>query len=49
MNYCPMCDGEGVLLGQLGRLVHFRCRQCGMGFHTEVEPEDEDACQEEAD
>lgn len=27
-----MCNGQGVPLGQLGDLVWFRCRQCGMDF-----------------
>lgn len=27
---CPMCGGPGVLLGVLGLLKHFRCRNCGM-------------------
>jgi len=31
--YCPVCNGPGVLLGALGSLVHFRCRNCGMDFH----------------
>jgi hypothetical protein len=26
---CPCCDGTLVLLGQLGNLWWFRCRQCG--------------------
>jgi tRNA(Ile2) C34 agmatinyltransferase TiaS len=29
---CPLCDGDGTLLGQLGHLTWFRCRQCGMDF-----------------
>jgi hypothetical protein len=29
---CPVCGGPGVLLGQLGRRVHHRCRDCGMDF-----------------
>lgn len=31
---CPMCDGPGVLLGQLGQRVHYRCRNCGMDYST---------------
>jgi tRNA(Ile2) C34 agmatinyltransferase TiaS len=34
---CPVCTGEGVPLGQLGRLMHFTCRDCGMGFHVNVQ------------
>jgi hypothetical protein len=30
---CPACSsGEGVLLGYLGNLAHYRCRDCGMMF-----------------
>lgn len=32
---CPMDGGEGVYLGQLGKLVHFRCRNCGANFSKE--------------
>jgi hypothetical protein len=27
-----MCGGEKILLGKLGRVSHFRCRNCGMMF-----------------
>ena len=30
---CPLCRGAGVLLGTLGLLKWFRCRQCGMDFN----------------
>lgn len=26
---CPLCGGALTLLGVLGRLEHFRCRNCG--------------------
>ena len=29
---CPLCPGEGALLGTLGLRTWFRCRQCGMDF-----------------
>lgn len=29
---CPACGGEGFQLGQLGRTVHHRCRNCGFTF-----------------
>lgn len=29
---CPMCDGAGVLLGQLGHTNCYRCRQCRITF-----------------
>lgn len=31
---CPICDGEGVPLGELGNREHFRCRACGADFST---------------
>ena len=31
---CPICDGAGVPLGQLGKMW-FRCRQCGMVFSAD--------------
>ena len=31
---CPICGGDGFLLGVLGSLPHFRCRQCGVTFTT---------------
>ncbi len=42
---CPACDSEALmLLGQLGNLVHCRCRNCGAGATfkaEEIEQEDE--------
>ena len=35
---CPVCDGEGEVLGQLGNLIHYRCRACGMDFSTDADP-----------
>ena len=29
---CPCCSGPGVLLGSLGLMKHFRCRDCGWTF-----------------
>jgi predicted nucleic acid-binding Zn ribbon protein len=29
---CPCCMGQGHLLGQLGRMYHYRCRDCGWQF-----------------
>lgn len=37
MNWCPVCDGEAYPLGNLGKLAHFRCRDCGMDFHKAAE------------
>jgi len=38
-SQCPICDGEGVVLGALGKLIWFRCCNCGMDFHRS-EPDD---------
>ena len=35
-NECPQCAGESRLLGQLGRIEHFRCKQCGWEFSCDV-------------
>lgn len=34
---CPVCEGEGVVLGTLGRRIHYRCRHCGIDFSEEVD------------
>ena len=34
---CPVCDGLGVLLGTLGNLNHYTCRDCGIGINIPVE------------
>ncbi len=43
---CPMCSGFGALLGKLGNLFWFRCRQCGIDFncsyHVDYEGNDND-------
>lgn len=33
---CPACGGDGGLLGKLGSLSHYSCRNCGMQFSREV-------------
>jgi len=43
---CGQCGGPGVPLGQLGSLMHFRCRNCGMMF-SETLDEDQDKDREE--
>lgn len=35
---CPVCPGSGLLLGSLGRLRWFRCRDCGIDFHRSRRP-----------
>lgn len=32
MNGCPLCGGEGSVLGSLGMRMHFRCRDCGIDY-----------------
>jgi len=34
---CPQCGGPGVPLGTLGKLAHFRCRNCGWDFSADLE------------
>jgi hypothetical protein len=29
MSSCDLCGGPLILLGALGRLMHYRCRNCG--------------------
>ena len=32
---CPLCEGIGGLMGQLGNLVWYRCLNCGIEFNIE--------------
>lgn len=34
---CPMCYGTGESLGTLGKLMWYRCRQCGWNFPEELD------------
>ena len=34
---CPICGGEGVLLGRLGLLLWYRCRDCGIPYYKQAE------------
>lgn len=43
-NNCPQCGGQGETLGQLGDLMHLRCRQCGWTFVGESD-ENWELCQ----
>ena len=36
---CPLCDSPASLLGMLGQLAHFICRNCGAQFSKEYENE----------
>lgn len=36
MVTCKLCGGIGVLLGRLGFLRWFRCRNCGMEFNRKI-------------
>lgn len=33
---CPACGGKPVLLGALGRIVHWRCPACGYVYSRPV-------------
>jgi transposase-like protein len=35
---CPICEGPGIVLGVLGTLKHFSCRNCGMQFSKRMKP-----------
>ena len=37
MTDCPMCAGEAAPLGQLGRVIWYRCRACGWQFSLATE------------
>lgn len=30
---CSFCPGQGELMGVLGRVAQYRCRDCGTVFH----------------
>jgi hypothetical protein len=32
MNNCPKCGGPGTWLGNLGRVLWLRCRNCGWTY-----------------
>lgn len=33
---CPACGGENGPMGQLGNLVHYSCRWCGMMYSDRI-------------
>jgi hypothetical protein len=35
-QFCSMCEGPLMLLGSLGNLAHYRCRNCGLDFSRGV-------------
>ena len=35
---CPMCEGPAGLLGRLGNLDHFQCRDCGWTWSDLADP-----------
>lgn len=41
-NRCPMCNGQGNELGNLGRLLWFRCEDCGAEFSVDDQETDYD-------
>jgi hypothetical protein len=36
---CPKCNGTAYPLGKLGRLTHYRCRDCGADSNSDGEYE----------
>ena len=34
---CPVCGGPGTFLGKLGERIHYKCRNCGIGFSHKEE------------
>jgi len=40
MPRCPMCNGPGIMLGILGMLRWFTCRDCGWEFRRKVRRRD---------
>jgi tRNA(Ile2) C34 agmatinyltransferase TiaS len=43
---CPKCDGPPIVLGSLGAVCHYRCRDCGWVYQA---PPPEEQTNEEAD
>ena len=41
MRLCKLCGGFLIVLGILGRLIHYRCESCGMQFSKPLDKEDE--------
>lgn len=35
---CRICTGTLAVLGRLGRLLHLRCRDCGLTFSRQEPP-----------
>ncbi len=36
---CPICTAPNQPAAQLGNLLHYCCRDCGMWFNHEADPE----------
>ena len=36
-EYCPICEGTGEPIGNLGSLAWYRCQNCGMYFNVKEE------------
>ena len=43
---CPACGGAGALLGCLGDLIHYRCRNCGADYSETQDPHEEAEAEE---
>lgn len=37
-HVCPACGGDAYPLGQLGRILHLRCRHCGIDSRFDTRP-----------
>lgn len=36
-THCPACGHENLPYGALGRILHYRCRACGVGYGIKQE------------
>lgn len=41
---CELCGGVLIALGRLGRVIHFRCQDCGMDWREEMSEGDYMEC-----
>lgn len=44
---CSMCGGPGLLMGTLGKMQWYECRDCGMQFHVLSSEEENDGWYEQ--
>lgn len=36
---CPYCKGTACVLGNLGRIIYYRCQDCGIQFSVQPKKE----------